>query len=264
MGARGVSSDAVAACETLPDDFSFERRPDGGMVHGVAIVPPPPPPAWALLYTSGHNSAATYHTSVLQRRRCAASCPLRLTDETDAIETAEADEDVAFLRRCASGSRPPWGFRCGHPGCRGTREGSRGTRGRATLGLRSGDSGTLHLRHAAGFGGDGFCRGAASPQGGIPGAGGPHRRSRSRHARAPRGGGGVRQRRAPLHRARMGPAAERGDTAQVQGRRDRDAGDQRGEARGGYRGPQGAQRRSWRTTGGTWASMGTRGAGPWT
>mmetsp|Transcript_14663 Transcript_14663/g.59878 ORF Transcript_14663/g.59878 Transcript_14663/m.59878 type:complete len:201 (-) Transcript_14663:1110-1712(-) len=95
--------------------------------------------------------------------------------------------------------------------------------------------------HAAGFGGDGFCRGAASPQGGIPGAGGPHRRSRSRHARAPRGGGGVRQRRAPLHRARMGPAAERGDTAQVQGRRDRDAGDQRGEARGGYRGPKGAK-----------------------
>ena len=101
LGARGVSSDAVAACETLPDDFSFERRPDGGMARGAAIVPPPPPPAWALLYTSGHNSAATYHTSVLQRRRFVCVVPFAPPTD-DEIVTCEADEDAAFLRRCAS------------------------------------------------------------------------------------------------------------------------------------------------------------------
>ena len=98
LGARGVSSDAVAACETLPTDFSFERLPDGRMVHGVAAVPPAPPPAWALLYTSGHNSATVYHTSSIQRRHCLCVVPF---EEHMGAMTCEADEDAAFVRRSA-------------------------------------------------------------------------------------------------------------------------------------------------------------------
>ena len=98
LGARGVSSDAVAACETLPTDFSFERLPDGRMVHGAAAVPPAPPPAWALLYTSGHNSATVYHTSSIQRRHCLCVVPF---EESVGAMTCEADEDVAFVRRSA-------------------------------------------------------------------------------------------------------------------------------------------------------------------
>jgi hypothetical protein len=98
LGARGVSSDAVAACETLPTDFSFERLPDGRMVHGAAAVPPAPPPAWALLYTSGHNSATVYHTSSIQRRHCLCVVPF---EEHMGAMTCEADEDAAFVRRSA-------------------------------------------------------------------------------------------------------------------------------------------------------------------
>jgi len=142
LGARGVSSDAVAACETLPDDFSFERRPDGGMAHGVAIVPPPPPPAWALLYTSGHNSAATYHTSVLQRRRCACVVPFSPTD--DATMTCEADEDAAFLRRCAIRFADAVGLPLWAPGVpRYTRRVARDAGSSGDSGTLSGDSGTL-------------------------------------------------------------------------------------------------------------------------
>ena len=113
----GKLAEAVAMCEHIgardleriaEEDTRANARPSHAPVEARRLtfhLPPPPPPTHALIYSSGHGSATSFHTALLQRRLCSVIVPFRIPDDDD--DDADADargrrERIRGLRAAAA------------------------------------------------------------------------------------------------------------------------------------------------------------------